>query len=146
MKTLTKAVITASFCLIASVPVYAGHGQANDRLFDRLERQHERIEHGIESNELTRKEAKILKRQQRRMRQLVRVYREDGRLSKKERRILRNKLDRASYTIRDLKHNNVNRYVNLHRRHDSCCDHAIDEIDRSKSKGQDRKHRNRQAW
>ncbi len=144
MKTLTKTFIAASFCLIATVPAYAGHGQANDRLFDRMERQQERIEDGIQSRELTRKEAKTLKQQQRHIRQLVRVYREDGRLSKKERRILKNKLDRASYTIRELKHNDLNRYVQLHRRYGECCDQVSEGMD--KSRGKDNKHRIHHAW
>ncbi|MDJ0808104.1 MAG: hypothetical protein QNJ78_14880 [Gammaproteobacteria bacterium] len=141
MKTLNKALVAASFCLIATVPAFADHGHFNDRLFDRLERQHERIEDGIWSRELTRKEVKILKKQQRRIRQLFRVYRDDGRLSKRERRILRNKLDRASLKIMELKHNAVTRYTHLPRHHDFCCDHADD-----RDRGKGRKYRNRHAW
>jgi len=144
MKTLTKTLLAGAFCLTASVPVYAGHGQHNAGLFDRMERQQERIEDGVQSRELTRKEAKILHKQQRRIRQLVRLYREDGRLSKKERRILENKLDRASYTIRELKHNDLNRYVRLHRRYGECCDQVSDAVD--KGRGKEKKHRTRKAW
>ncbi|MEN8179924.1 MAG: hypothetical protein ABFS39_15090 [Pseudomonadota bacterium] len=146
MKTLTKTIIAASFCLVATVPAYAGHGHFNDRLIDRMERQHERIEDGIQSRELTRKETKILKRQQRRIRRLVREFREDGWLSKKERRILRNKFDRASFKIREFKHNDLNRYVDLHQRYGSCCDPVWDDMDRGMVRGKDKKHRTSHAW
>ena len=107
MKTLTKAFIATSLCLITAVPAYAGHGhgQKNERLIDRIERQQQRIEHGIENHELTRREAKVLRKEQRQIRRLFREFREDKRLSKKERRILNKKLDRASNRIWEFKHN-----------------------------------------
>ncbi len=148
MKTLTKTLLAASFCLIATVPAYAGHGHSNghshDRLIDRLERQHVRIEDGVESRELTRKEAKILKKQQRHIRQLAREFREDGWLSKKERRILRHKLDRSSRQIREFKHSDLNRYVALHKRYGSCCHHSID--DSGRKSGKDKQRHTQQAW
>lgn len=148
MKTLTKTLLAASFCLIATVPAYAGHGHSyghsNDRLVDRMERQHERIEDGIESSELTRKEAKILKKQQRRIRRLAREYREDGWLSKKERRLLRHKLDRSSQQIREFKHNELNRYVVLHERYGSCCNHVIE--DAGKNSGKEKQRHTQRSW
>ena len=144
MKTLTITLLAASFGLIATVPAYAGHGHSYDRLYDRMERQQERIEHGIDSRELTRKEAKILKKQQRRIRRLAREFREDGWLSKRERRILRRKLDRASEQIRELKHNDLNRYVKWHDGYGEYCDHTRDypEVKTAKT----RRHRNTQSW
>lgn len=110
MKMLTKAVLATSLCLIVAVPAQAGYGHNGGRIFDRMERQQARIEHGIENGELTRKEVKKLKKQQRRIRHLAREFRDDGRLSKKERRILHNKLDKASSRIREFKHNEDVRY------------------------------------
>jgi hypothetical protein len=75
-----------------------------------LDRQQSRIEQGIESGKLTRKEAKVLKRQQRKTRHLYREFREDGRLSKRERRELDRRLDRVSDQIWELKHNERSRF------------------------------------
>ncbi len=144
MKTLTKSLLVGSFFLSSTVPVFAGHGYHQDRLLDRMERQQERIEEGIQSRELTRKEVKILKKQQRQIRRLVRVYREDGWLSKKERRILRNRLDRASNKIWRLKHNDLNRYLERQERYGSCSDHAKDDRDRKFNR--DKKSRISRAW
>ena len=141
MKTLTKSILAATFCLVATVPVYAGHGHNQGREFSsqRMDRQQQRIENGILSGELTRKEAKILKKQQRRIHRMAREFREDGRLSAREHRILENRLDRASHLIRELKHNDLTRYSGRHERYEACCDrlseHAVREKDRQKTEG-----------
>ena len=85
MKTLTKAFFATSLCLVTAVPVYAGHYERNDGFRDRMQRQQSRIEQGIDSGELTRQEAKELKKFQRRIPHLAREFREDGYLSKRER-------------------------------------------------------------
>ncbi len=152
MQTLTKALLAASFCLIASVPVYAGHGHRQDenhgyshaRLYDRMLRQYDRIEDGIESRELTRKEAKTLRRQQRQIRQLAREFRGDGWLSKKERRILKRKLDKSSQQIREFKHNDLNRYVALHERYGKCCNHAFENS--GLNSGKDKRRHTQRSW
>lgn len=113
MKIITKTLVAISICLIASAPTYAGHGKS--RLLDRFERQHERIQNGIASGQLTRGEAKKLKKQQRGIRRLTREFREDGRLNKNERRILTAKLDKASNRIWKFKHNNHYRHSTRHR-------------------------------
>jgi hypothetical protein len=110
MKSVAQSVFVTSLCLLTAVPAYAGHFPREDRVIDRMERQMARIEHGIHSNELTRKEAKKLRKQQRRIRHLAMEFREDGMLSRKERRILNNKLDRASTRIWTLKHNEHKRH------------------------------------
>jgi len=107
MKTITQSLLLGSVVLLASLPAAAGHGHG--RIGDRLERQHQRIEQGIESGELTRREARKLYKQQRRIGNLARELRDDGRLTRKERRILQHRLDRASARIFALKHNNHQR-------------------------------------
>ncbi len=131
MNKIVNTLLTTAVCLFIALPVYAGHGgqghggqghgghgHGENRLLDRIDRQHERIKQGAKSGELTRKEVKILKRQQHKIRHLSRHFREDGYLGKKERRILRRKLDRASDNIRELKHNDVYRYAHRNRRHE----------------------------
>jgi hypothetical protein len=102
MNRIAKILVASSVCLLAAAPVYAGHGGG---IGERLERQERRIEQGIRSGELTRREARALKREQRKLRSLVREFREDRLLGKRERRILTRKLDRASDNIYELKHN-----------------------------------------
>ena len=89
---------------------YHNHNRFENRFEQRLDRQHARIKQGVRSGELTRKEAKLLRRQQRGIRQLLREFRDDGWLSKKERRILTKKLDRASRRIWEYKHNEFTRH------------------------------------
>jgi hypothetical protein len=146
MKTLTKTILAVTFGLLATAPVYAGHGHSQDRVSERMERQQHRIEQGIESRELTPKEAKILKKQHRRLHRLVREFREDGRLSKRERRILQRKLDKSSRQIKELKHNRLNRYVDWHKSYGDCCDRAIDQSDWRKGEHRTQRDHKRQAW
>jgi len=112
MKPKAKYLLIAILTLSAATPVLAGrgHGPNNGRVVDRLERQHDRIEQGIESGELTRREARRLKRQQRKIRQLADVLYEDHGLSRRDRRLLREELDRASDRIYRLKHNDKRRH------------------------------------
>ena len=72
---------------------------------DRQQRQEHRIEQGITSGQITPREARKLYRDQRDIRQLKRHYRSDGHFSKRERKILENRLDRSSKRIYRLKHN-----------------------------------------
>jgi uncharacterized protein HemX len=109
MTRLNKTLMAITLSLAATAPAFAGHAERGDRIGERLERQQNRIEHGIENRELTRKEARVLKQQQRKIRRLAREFRDDGRLSKKERRILRAKLDRASERIWEFKHSDRSR-------------------------------------
>jgi hypothetical protein len=71
----------------------------------RQDRQWRRIDDGVDSGELTRKEAGNLKRQQQRIARLEEQYLSDGHYSRKERRKLTEKLDRASERIYRKKHN-----------------------------------------
>ena len=104
MKTLNKLLLASGMILAVSLPAYADRSDWKTDVGDRLDRQHSRIEHGIDSGKLTRKEAKALKRE---TRHLYREFREDGHLTKRELRQLDRRLDRASERIWDLKHNQI---------------------------------------
>ena len=75
------------------------------RFEQRIDRQHRRIERGLRSGELTRKEAKRLRKQLRQIAKLERRYTRDAFLDRHERRKLHNKLNVASERIYRLKHN-----------------------------------------
>ncbi len=120
MKTLTKAFFTTTLCLLVAIPAYAGHSDRYDGFRERMQQLDQRIEHGIRTHELSRKEAKELEQQQHRIHRLAREFREDGRLSRKERYRLENELDRLSDQITEYKHNRHNKpkYRYGHERHD----------------------------
>lgn len=112
------------FALPAIAHDYDDHGRHDNRFEQRLDRQHWRIKQGIRSGELTRKEAKRLRRQQRRIDKLEHKFSRDGHIDRYERRVLRSKLDDASQRIYRFKHNDRyrgrynDRHHRSHRRHD----------------------------
>ena len=121
MKALSKILIAGSLSLCAVAPAFAHQGHdrpfKGDNLLERMERQQNRIDRGVMNYQLTRKEAKQLRRQQRKIRYLAWRFYGDGHLSKKERRRLQRELDKSSRKIKRLKHNDLERYVNLHHRY-----------------------------
>ncbi len=121
MNTLNKTLLAVSLSLLAAAPAFASsakdHGVTHDRITERLERQQQRIEQGVKRHQLTRQEVRQLQLQQRDIRFLVRVFGKDGHLSKRERRILERELDASSWQIKQLRHNELDRYVNLHERY-----------------------------
>ena len=122
MKTLSTTLIALTISLLAASPAIADHGDRvgvkDDAIYERLDRQHRRIKAGVRNHQLTRKEAKTLKRNQRDIRYLLRLFSDDGHISKRERRILDRELSYSSRQIRQLKHNDLERYVDLHHRYD----------------------------
>jgi len=111
MKIIAKTLLASSLCIFMAVPAHAGSRHHDGRLMDRMERQHERIESGVESGALNRKEARKLKKQQHKTRSMARQFREDGVLSKEERRILNRRLDKRSDRIWEFKHNDRYRHT-----------------------------------
>ncbi len=77
---------------------------------DRIERQQRRIDNGIRSGELTRKEAEIVQGNLDRIRASYSRMKADGRLTEKEQDKLDKKLDRNDRMIFDKKHNAVERF------------------------------------
>ncbi len=116
MKLLTKVTIATLITGMSLTPALVfAHGQGG-HFHQRLERQQYRIEKGIDSGALTRKEAKKLRRQHRKIRKMARHFREDGVVTKAERHKIRNKLDRTSDRIWAFKHND-DRYRRGDRHH-----------------------------
>lgn len=70
-----------------------------------MKNQHYRIKDGIASGALTYREARHLRRHQRKIRKMRHHFLADGRLSHRERRILNQRLNRNSDRIYVLKHN-----------------------------------------
>ena len=102
------ATIGLALGIAATSPAFAH--QRHESIDQRQHRQAQRLEHGIENGRLTRGEARRLWEQQRRIRALERRFRADGRLDRRERRVLQAKLDEASDAIYRLKHNKRERY------------------------------------
>lgn len=83
-----------------------GMSQKRDKAIEaREKRQQERIEKGIESGNLTAKEATKLEKQQAKIEESEKKAEADGKITKKESRKINQKLNRASKSIRALKHN-----------------------------------------
>jgi len=93
-----------SLLAVLTMPAMA-HPQHGGGIEQRLQRQETRIHHGLHSGALTAREAKRLRKQQRELKVLLRVFRRDGRLGRGERRLLNRELDRTSALIMKLKHN-----------------------------------------
>lgn len=94
----------ASSAFIAGL-LFAGIASADTPVVDaRQSEQHERIDQGVASGELTRREAAGLRAQQAHVRQEEREAKADGVVTRRERRHLQRELDRSSATIRDQKH------------------------------------------
>ena len=128
-------IITAASLIGGAFPGYAGsrhqhdrsyhesdhHGnqrvtfeRRSDRKFQhyldkRQRRQAQRIERGLDSGELTHKESKRLARKQRKIARLERKFSADGRYTKRERQLLRERLDSTSDLIYRKKHNDFTR-------------------------------------
>jgi len=100
------------------MPAIANDGDydryGNSRFEQRLDRQNWRILQGVRSGELTRKEAKRLRKQHRRIARLEHRFGRNGHLNRYERGRLRRELNAASDRIYRLKHNG--RYRDRHHR------------------------------
>jgi CRISPR/Cas system-associated endoribonuclease Cas2 len=79
--------------------------------------QMHRIQKGIHSGALTRGEARVLRQEQRNIRNLKRRFLRDGRFSRAERRTLTHRYTSASRHIYRLTHNNRTNYASRYGRH-----------------------------
>ncbi len=109
MKRYLTGTLLFLLALGLTTPVFA-----RASLYDHERSQHRRIQQGINSGELTRKEVRILRKEQQDIRQLKRRFLRDGRVSKRERRVLQKQYVRAGQHIYRFKHNNRTRYTNRH--------------------------------
>jgi hypothetical protein len=114
MKTRTLLIGLLPLLGALALPVHAGQrhhdGDRFEQRFEqRLDRQEQRIRHGIRTGKLTREEARKLEKQQRNIARLERRFQHDGHLDRREREILKDRLDNASDRIARLKHNDNHR-------------------------------------
>lgn len=72
--------------------------------------QHHRIKQGIKHGTITRGEARQLRMQQAKVRHYKQMARVDGRVTKRERRMIHREQKRASQNIYFQKHDRQNRY------------------------------------
>ncbi|MEJ2591003.1 MAG: hypothetical protein P8178_06325 [Candidatus Thiodiazotropha sp.] len=121
MITLKQTLLAATLGLCVAAPAFASHGHEKsglpEHVAQRMEHQQARIARGIRTRRLTHKEAHVLKRQQREIRELARRYGRDHRYSHKEVSNLERRLDKAGLMIRRLVRNDLTRYVDLHQRY-----------------------------
>lgn len=94
---MSKISVVAALGLVL---VSAAAASANS-INDRQDRQGDRIEDGRRAGSITWREGLKLRAEQRRIGNVERSFRSDGRLDRQERRILTNMQDRASQHIRD---------------------------------------------
>jgi len=110
MKKFSAVVLT-----LAGVLAVVGASQADaNRTRDpgvnqRQHNQRERIQQGVQSGELTRRETGRLVEEQRDVRQLERAYKSDGTLTGAERRDLQHEQNQASHDIYRQKHDEQDR-------------------------------------
>lgn len=110
MKTLSATLLT-----LAGVLAVASASQADTRhtrdpgVNARQHNQRERIQQGVRSGELTRRETGKLVEEQRDVRQLERAYKSDGTLTGAERRDLHHEQNQASRDIYRQKHDEQDR-------------------------------------
>jgi hypothetical protein len=90
--------------VLATPSQAASPGTRDPHVNARQARQHARIAEGVRSGELTRKEARNAREDQRDIRQLERAYKSDGTLTAAERRDLNHELNQSSRQIRKDKH------------------------------------------
>src|SRR5258705_6249677 len=98
MKTIV-AIIAAGMLVPTTVAL------AKRPIAKREEQQQERIEHGVNSGKLTGKEAERLENQQEIIEQERENAKEDGKVTRGERREIRHDQNQASHAIRHKKHN-----------------------------------------
>ena len=99
LASLTVIGIFAAMAFTAS-PLYADGG-----IEKRMENQEQRIQQGVNSGQLTPKEASKLEAEQAKIRQSEEKMKADGKLTKRERKKLNKQQDKASHHIAKLKHN-----------------------------------------
>jgi Skp family chaperone for outer membrane proteins len=110
MKKFSAAVLT-----IAGVLAVVSASQADTRrtrdpgVNARQQQQRERIQQGVASGELTRRETRKVAEEQRDIRQLERAYKSDGTLTGAERRDLQHEQNQASRDIYNQKHDEQDR-------------------------------------
>ena len=96
------AILTLAFAGLA----FTASAQTTARTVNKKQKvQKARVAHGVANGTLTRREAKVLKVQQRHIRKVEKRAKADGTITPRERAILNKKQARASRNIKVLKNN-----------------------------------------
>ena len=96
----------ALLIVVSFLFVFTAQAQRETPKVDKRQKiQKERIFHGIHNGELTRKEARLLAKEQKHIKRAERRAESDGIVTKRERIRLDRKQDRASRHITKTKHN-----------------------------------------
>jgi hypothetical protein len=104
-KTYILAALAASLLAATTVTLADAPRRPRDPGVNaRQEHQRDRLQQGVRSGELTRRETVRLREQQRDIRQLERAYKSDGVLTGAERRDLHHEQNQASRVIYNQKH------------------------------------------
>lgn len=106
MKGRNTLLVLAATGLLLSLPAQAQrNGPPDPRFDDRLDRQSSAIQRGIDSGELTRREARTLRHEQDEARQFMRDLRREGYPPHEARRMIDRRLDHLDRQIRKLSDN-----------------------------------------
>jgi hypothetical protein len=100
---MKRIFIISAIMFIASVGVLSAQ-TATPKITARQAEQQERIEQGVKSKELTRKETARLEREQKRIQIEKRIAKSDGTVTPAERRFVKREQNRASKDIYKQKH------------------------------------------
>ncbi len=115
MKALIRPTLALFIGLAVAAPVFADSWDFGER----LERQANRIQEGVDSGELSPQEAKVLYREHKEIKRLLRDFSEDRYISRREANILDARLDEARRHINDYKNNSERAYRGpSHHHHD----------------------------
>lgn len=102
-KIITAIVATGITFSLAIAPALAA-GTDSPKIDERQVNQQKRIDQGVQSGQLTEKEAKKLNKQQEKINKKETKMKEDGKLTKKERAKLRKEQEKADKKIYKEKH------------------------------------------
>jgi hypothetical protein len=104
-----SAVVLMAAALAAGCAWNALAAERDPGVNHRQHRQEQRIEQGVRSGELTRLEAKKLRKEERAIRQEARAFKSDGKLTRAERKDLHRASSQASKDIYREKHDDEKR-------------------------------------
>ena len=105
MKSIHKLVAIATFLIAGAALAQTADPGINAR----QENQKDRIQQGVQSGELTKREAKRLRTEERGIRAEERAFKSDGTLDKTERKVLNQDLNHTSRQIYRQKHDTQTR-------------------------------------
>ena len=109
MEKILKSIFVAGL-LIVGIQISASAQTLTPGITDKQVEQELKIKQGLVSGELTRREAKVLKREQNQVKLMKKVAKADGKVTRKERKAIRRKQKSADKHIYRQKHDGQSRY------------------------------------